>query len=148
MNGNWMEVDKKFDVFGGCTSRDLFNHDNTCGVVENYFARTSLVSQYTAKIPEIQSVPIKALSEFRRKAVSNDFTKGMFDYFRSDEPKAQFFVMDLLVERLNLLKYRNGYITESNEYQQSECNFSPVETVPNEEHSQLFEQIVPLLLKI
>ncbi|ETF04719.1 hypothetical protein W822_04175 [Advenella kashmirensis W13003] len=138
-----MEKAVLFDVFGGCTSRDLFNYPNSPGEVNEYFARTSLVSQYTAKIESLQNVSIDVITGFRKNTVLGDFTKRMHDYFKSDAPKADYFVMDLLVERLPILQYENGFVTNSLEFKQAKVELSDARQIDRTEHLQLFEQIVP-----
>lgn len=138
-----MEKAVSFDVFGGCTSRDLFNYPNAPGKVNEYFARTSLVSQYTSKIPSLQKVDIQITNGFRKSTVLGDFTKRMFDYFRSDVPKGDYFVMDLLVERLPILEYEGGYVTNSLEFKQAKLELPEAAAIDKAEHLRIFENIVP-----
>lgn len=142
-----MEKTVLFDVFGGCTSRDLFNYPNTPGKVNEYFARTSLVSQYTSKIPSLQKVDIQITNGFRKSTVLGDFTKRMFEYFRSGTAKGDYFVMDLLVERLPILQYEGGYVTNSLEFKQAKLEVPGAVAIDKTEHLRLFESIVPVFVE-
>lgn len=139
----FMEKVVSFDVFGGCTSRDLFNYSNAPGKVNQYFARTSLVSQYTSKIPSLQQVNIQMTNGFRKSTVLGDLTKRMYDYFRSDAPKGDYFVMDLLVERLPILQYEEGYVTNSLEFKQAKIELPEATAIDKAEHLRIFESVLP-----
>lgn len=136
-----------FDIFGGCTSRDLFNFDDACGKVGNYFARSSLVSQYTEVIPSLQNIDINLGSKFQRAMVQGDLQKNFYNYFRNGSRIGDFLILDLLIERLSLIKFQNGLITRTSEYAKIKADLGIVKErfITRDEHAEQFRKIAPIL---
>ncbi len=139
----------KFDIFGGCTSRDLFNLENRGGAVHNYFARSSLVSQYTSKIESLQSIEINLGSKFQKSMVQGDLQKSFYNYFRDNTPKGDYLIIDLLIERLPLIKFQNGLITRTSEYAKikQDLQIQKETFLAPEEHLQEFQKALPILVQ-
>jgi hypothetical protein len=135
----------KFDIFGGCTSRDLFNFENACGQVNRYFARSSLVSQYSPAISSLQNVDINTGSNFSNKMVQSDIQKSFFQYFKGPAQKASYLILDLLIERVPILKYQNGFLTRTIEFTKSKISVGKEMRISRDEHLELFGKLVPQL---
>lgn len=135
----------KFDIFGGCTSRDLFNFENSCGQVNRYFARSSLVSQYTPAIKSLQNVDIHTGSNFSNKMVQSDIQKSFFQYLKGPTQKASYIILDLLIERVPILKYQDGFLTRTIEFTKSKISLGKEIRINRDEHLELFRKLVPQL---
>lgn len=133
------------DIFGGCTSRDLFNFENACGRVGNYFARSSLVSQYTNKIASLQNIKINLGSNFQRSMVQSDLQKNFYHYFRDGSRIGDYLIIDLLIERLPLIKFQNGLITRTSEYAKIRTDLGITKELflSRNEHIEKFREIAP-----
>lgn len=133
----------KFDVYGGCTSRDFFNYSNAPGTVNKYFARTSLVSQYGPRVPVPKNIEKIGPINFNTRCVIDDFNKSFRFFLRSDAPKGDYLIMDLLIERFNLYQRSNGYITDSIEFRKLKGEFNPGKSLNREERFDLFCKVMP-----
>lgn len=141
-----MAILPTFDIFGGCTSRDLFNQDNAAGVIGAYFARSSLASQYSRPVPIPKHIEAIEPVNFTTRCVKNDFRNGFKNHIRSSQTKSEYLIIDLLVERLRLCRWlNNGIITYSNELRKIKGNFVAGKRVAPEEHAFLFRKLVPVL---
>jgi len=135
----------KFDIFGGCTSRDLFNFENACGQVNRYFARSSLVSQYTDPIVSLQKSVFDTGSNFSNNMVLSDIRKNFFNYFRGSAPKGDYLILDLLIERVPILTYQNGFLTRTIEFTKAKIDIGREVRITKEDHLALFRSIAPQL---
>lgn len=135
----------KFDIFGGCTSRDLFNFENACGSVNRYFARSSLVSQYTPKVLSLQTAKFDTGSNFTNRMVRSDIEKSFRHYLSSSSPKGDYLIMDLLIERVPILRFENGYITRSIEFLKAKLDIGRETRLSKDEHLSVFREIAPTL---
>lgn len=128
-----------FDVFGGCVSRDLFEHESKVGDIYHYFARTSLVSQFSTSLNISQS-KIQLDSNFQKRMVLNDLNKNFNQYLKQDI-SSNFIIFDFLVERFKLFKVGGSVYTFSNEYKKSALKLNGL-LIDREEHIELFEKAV------
>ena len=136
-----------FDIFGGCTSRDLFNFENSCGRVGNYFARSSLVSQYSARDRTLEQLNINLASKFQREMVQGDLQKHFYNYLKNGSKLGDYLIIDLLIERLPLVKFKKGLITRTSEYARikSDLGISKEVLMRAPEHLEAFRKIAPLV---
>lgn len=135
-----------FDIFGGCVTRDLFSIPNAPGKLGKYFARTSLVSQVAPSL-NVQPDEFEMASNFQKSMVLSDLNKHFINYL-NEKKVADFIIFDFLVDRLNILKTNESYLTISNEFKSSNLNYEGI-TIDRSEHLKLLEnaiiQIKPLL---
>ena len=104
------------DIHGSCVSRDVFNFDENKEVeIGQYFARQSFVSAVST--PSIKQINVNLPSSFQKRMVESDLTKDMFE--KLSLKKARYLLIDLIDERLNLIKYNNSIFTFSDELKNS-----------------------------
>lgn len=107
----------KIDILGGCVTRDVFRFsEEDKYTIMSYYARSSIVSIYSRPI-NIRHDEIKLDSDFQKRMVYYDLTKHFREYIKTTT--ADYFIFDLIVERLRVLKYGNSYLTRSNEFNKS-----------------------------
>ncbi|MFS0674937.1 DUF6270 domain-containing protein [Ornithinibacillus sp. 179-J 7C1 HS] len=102
----------KINILGSCVTRDAFEVQKHNFSIENYFARTSIVSIMTNPI-EVREDQFNLSSNFQKKCVLNDVRKLFFSTV--EERESDYIIIDLIDERFNLLKINDSYITKSNE---------------------------------
>ncbi|GHH97447.1 DUF6270 domain-containing protein [Neobacillus kokaensis] len=111
------------DIFGSCVTRDAFALDNPF-TINRYFARTSIISQYSKAI-NIREDEIQLSSRFQQRMVYNDLQKMFRRYIQN--PSSDYFIIDLIDERMNLIKLKQGpYITRSKEYDNAKLKLDQV----------------------
>ncbi|WP_169740470.1 DUF6270 domain-containing protein, partial [Methanobacterium veterum] len=104
------------DIHGSCVSRDVFNFDKNKEIkIGQYFARQSFVSAVST--PSIEKVNVNLPSAFQRRMVESDLRKDMFE--KLSLKKANYLLIDLIDERINLIKYNNSLFTFSDELKNS-----------------------------
>lgn len=81
-----------------------------------YFARSSLISIYSPSL-DIKQEGINLKSQFQQKTVFSDLNKVFRDHIK--ESKSSLLIIDLIDERFDILKYRDSYMTYSEEYKNS-----------------------------
>lgn len=128
-----------FDVFGGCVSRDLFTISSKPGELYNYFARSSLVSQFSSPL-NISSSKVILNSNFQKKMVLSDLNSLFLSYLKKNY-LADFIVFDFLVERFKIFRVNDSIYTYSNEYKKSGLNLKG-NLIDRVEHLKLFENTI------
>ncbi|MGQ9007517.1 DUF6270 domain-containing protein [Bacillus stercoris] len=103
----------KIDIFGSCVTRDPFSFVENEYVIENYFARSSLVSLYSRPL-NIKKDGIELDSEFQKKQVYNDLHKIFRRHIQKESDNV--LIIDFIDERLDVLKFYDTFITRSMEY--------------------------------
>lgn len=101
---------KQFTIFGSCVSRDAFRVAEHKGNL-NYFARSSLISLMSDPLL-ISDEDIKLESNFQKNMVLHDFNKNFFEEICADS----IIVIDFIDERFNIMRYKESYVTYSNEF--------------------------------
>jgi hypothetical protein len=110
----------KIDIFGSCVTRDSFKYtSNVEYKVNNYFARSSIVSLY-GRIFKIKIDDIKLASAFQRKMVYFDLTKEFPRHIKSFN--SDYLIIDFIDERMNILKTKESYLTRSKEFVESKID--------------------------
>lgn len=100
-----------FSIFGSCVSRDLLEYDEARNVkLDLYFARQSIVSAVSAKVP-ITLEEINLKSNFQKRQIYYDFNKTAFQMIK--ENVSDFLFLDLVDERFSLVNIGNSYVTRS-----------------------------------
>lgn len=113
----------KLSIFGSCVSRDILEMpSNNFITLKSYIARQSVVSSVSKPI-DIPIDDIKLESNFQKKMVYNDIAKKTFEILSSDE--SEFLLLDLVDERLKLVRCNGTIITYSNEIQASQYISDP-----------------------
>lgn len=104
---------KAVTILGSCVSRDIFEYlDSDKLEIEQYFARTKIVSQLSAPM-NVQEDEINLQSKFQRHQVLNDLNKQQFHIIGRN--REHYCVIDFIDERFQLIKISGTYITKSNE---------------------------------
>ncbi|MGG0510644.1 DUF6270 domain-containing protein [Priestia megaterium] len=109
-------MNKKIDILGSCVSRDpfaMFDHEYE---INSYFARTNIISLASNSM-NISIHRISLESNFQKRCVYNDLNKLFFKNVR--ETEAQVLIIDLLSERLRIMKRGESYFTYSDEFTRS-----------------------------
>nr|WP_281728349.1 DUF6270 domain-containing protein [Priestia flexa] len=109
-------VNKKIDILGSCVSRDPFAMFEHQYEINNYFARTNVIS-LASKPMKISIYKILLDSNFQKRSVYNDLNKQFFKYL--EEVQSNVLIIDLLSERLRLMKRGETYFTLSDEFNKS-----------------------------
>ena len=108
------------NIHGSCVSNDVFRYLlNDSIKVNKYLARSSLISAISEP-RNISMDDIKLSSSFQKSMVYSDINKTLFKEIK--ENKSDYLIIDLMDERLNLIKIDNTYITHSNEFENSKLN--------------------------
>ncbi|MGF9891908.1 DUF6270 domain-containing protein [Priestia megaterium] len=111
-----MNLKKKIDILGSCVSRDPFAMFDHQYEINEYFARTNIISLASKPVGlSIRGIHIE--SKFQRRSVYNDLNKLFLKHV--DEEPADTLIIDLLSERLRLMKRGESYIALSKEFAQS-----------------------------
>ena len=106
-------------IWGGCVSRDIFNIDGGEDFrIVDYYARQSFGSLISG--PYNHDLLLhKIKSNFRRRMVARDFLKTFLNDAENIS-SADVIIIDLIVERLNLVVLPSGHVvTHSNELRES-----------------------------
>jgi len=125
------------DIFGSCVSRDAFGADeDTRFKLGNYFARSSVISAYSKAIP-VQMQDIKLPSAFQKRMVFYDLTKEFKQYIK--KPTSDYLIIDLIDERIRVVKYKNTFITRSREFVNSKLPYRGT-IISDEERAALWRE--------
>lgn len=104
----------KIDIFGSCVTRDAFKTTETDFTINKYFARSSIISQYSKPL-NIKEEDIKLPSNFQRRMVFFDLQKMFRRYIENST--SEYIIIDFIDERMNLIKLNHdSYITRSKEF--------------------------------
>ncbi|MDF2013688.1 DUF6270 domain-containing protein [Priestia megaterium] len=107
-------------MLGSCVTRDALEFtENNQYSLEMYFARSSLISLYSAKL-KIKKEDIQLASNFQKKMVYYDLIKYFPRYMK--EAEADYLLIDFIDERMEVLERNGSYITRSNEFVHSNVN--------------------------
>ncbi|MFM6207112.1 DUF6270 domain-containing protein [Planktothrix sp.] len=113
----------KIKIIGSCVTRDIFRALGQCDYVNEYSARSSLISRVSTPLkldisPQLQS---SKLCNFDLRMIEQDFKK-IFYYLEDIEGFT--IIIDLIDERFSLIKLQDSYITRSEQFVQSDvCPF-------------------------
>ncbi|MFE3982723.1 MULTISPECIES: DUF6270 domain-containing protein [unclassified Priestia] len=99
-------------IFGSCVTRDTFSFFPEEFKVVDYFARSSLISLMSEDLP-IDESDLNLSSAFQKKMILYDFQKVFLKQIQ--QYSFDLLIIDLIDERLDLLKYNNRYVTRSGE---------------------------------
>lgn len=97
-------------IFGTCVSRDIFKKDDENFSVKTYVMRQNLASIHAEPV-ECKRNDINLKSNFQINTIYNDFSKITFEQFENDD--SNFLLIELINERLPILKYKDSYISIS-----------------------------------
>lgn len=99
-------------IYGGCVTRDAFEHMKDDHMLVHYVARQSLVS---AASPATTILSVDTLSTgFQNRSVRGDLQSSLHPSITRFAPTTDLFVFDLLSERLGVYRVPGGtYITKS-----------------------------------
>lgn len=98
-------------IFGSCVTRDVFRISQYLGDLK-YFARSSLISLMSDPL-FLRDEEIQLDSDFQKKMIISDFSKN---FLNAAGTKDTLFIIDLIDERFDLMKYKQSYVTCSNEF--------------------------------
>ncbi len=100
------------NILGGCTTRDVLDCAPNNFELNEYFARTSIISMMSPAA-DIDHSLIDLSSSFQKRCVIRDISKTFFSEL--EQKKGEYIAIDFISERLNLVKIGDAYITRSNE---------------------------------
>ena len=100
------------NILGGCTTRDVLECAPNNFELNEYFARTSIISMMSPAA-DIDHSLIDLSSSFQKRCVIRDISKTFFSEL--EQKKGEYIAIDFISERLNLVKIGDAYITRSNE---------------------------------
>ena len=108
---------KNIVIHGSCITRDIFRiHPEGFNIVD-YFARSCLTSIVSTPL-NIDEENLPGLtSKFQKRMVINDFKKNLFEQIEKFD--FDYFLIDFIDERFNLLQAGTSYITKSAEFMNS-----------------------------
>ena len=115
-----VEADKiPLFILGSCVTRDAFEiAPNHSYKIEGYYARTSLFSTFSNHLKEVPTrEDIGIEGNFRATQARKEFTKEA-RYYLATAP-VRYILIDLLDERFGLYKFRDSFISNSNELQEA-----------------------------
>lgn len=105
-------------IYGGCVTRDSFESLRSDYRLLKYVARQSLISSGHPSI----SVPDSASelpSTFQQHQLRGDITSSFFPALRAKARESDAIILDLVVERLGVRTYQQGFLTNSHELARS-----------------------------
>ncbi|WP_226581157.1 DUF6270 domain-containing protein [Halobacillus litoralis] len=107
-----------FDILGSCVTRDAFELTKAKSdySIINYFARSSLISIYSAPM-FIKVDGIELDSNFQKRTVYNDLNKIFNKYIETST--SDYLIIDFIDERYDVASYKDSYITLSDEFRNS-----------------------------
>lgn len=109
-------------IYGGCVSRDIFRLFPEDDQVRLYIARTSLISQMSEPT-KLNVDDINLSSAFQKRIIESDFNKNMKENIK--KTNTDYFIIDFLVERINLYFNGSKYLTRSSELVKSGITKNP-----------------------
>ena len=107
---------KLIDILGSCVTRDAFAFVENDYEISRYNPRSSLISLYSPPL-KIKKEGINLKSEYQQRLVYNDFSKEFRRHLKNTN--AETIIIDLIDERLGVLKTNGTYITNSEELKNS-----------------------------
>lgn len=107
----------KVFIHGSCITRDIFRINNEKFSVEEYVARTSIPSVVSPAWPAALEEFSAVQSAFQKRMLLIDFNKLLFE--RIAQTTFDYYLIDLIDERFNLIKSDQRMITKSAELIQS-----------------------------
>ena len=109
-NRRHSEKNFDLDILGSCVSRDVFNFDLNKDIkLGKYFARSSFISTVSEPFPEEFNLEIS--SSWQKKVAEADLKKEVFNELSNNS--ANYLLLDLIDERLSLMKCKNSIFTLS-----------------------------------
>lgn len=99
---------KKVFIFGSCVSRDTIEFDKGAFQIIEYYARSSFASLNFPKFEGSTAFVESIESPFQRKMVKRDLAKEILH--RKEDLDADFFLIDFIDERFNLVEFLDGSI--------------------------------------
>jgi hypothetical protein len=116
-----LPTNAKIFILGSCVSRDAFDLQDSPELVD-YRARTSLGSAFAERTDFIENVNLDLNpSAFQRRMVKTDLEKQLGKLL--SESAYDFLLLDLIDERLQMIRHANSYVTFSPELQT--CGVAP-----------------------
>lgn len=106
----------EFDIFGSCLSRDGFEFENSKHKVNQYFARSSLVSVLSKPLSNTD-IEIDLETNFLKRTIKDDLTKRFKKYV--SKPRSKAIIIDLIQERYPLTKIEGSLFTYSADYRRA-----------------------------
>lgn len=101
-------------IYGGCVTRDAFEHLDDSFKLVGYLARQSLISAASPGTGLLAEASLQ--SSFQNRSLNGDIASTLFGSIRVAAPKIDLFAIDILSERLGVFKLADGsYITHSGE---------------------------------
>lgn len=99
-------------VYGGCVTRDAFEHMKDEHSLVQYVARQSLIS---AASRPTTTLSVDSLGEgFQNRSVRGDLESSLHSLIRKSAPRTDLFIFDILSERLGIFRVPGGtFITRS-----------------------------------
>lgn len=107
--------DREVFIYGGCVTRDVFEREGSPGIAA-YYARSPYISAFGDRprsLPKGMD-PTTIASAFQQRMVTRDIRKSLKGALKSTSPDIPV-ILDLLAERLPVVKYGGGMITCSSE---------------------------------
>lgn len=124
---NSEDISLKIFILGSCVSRDAFELSNSPELVD-YRARTALGSSFAPRTAISDSVDLNLNpSPFQRRMVESDIEKLLSATLSSAQ--FDFLLLDLIDERLPMIRHGDSYITSSPELHACGLKPSPEDLV-------------------
>ncbi len=107
----------KIIIHGSCITRDIFRLYPTGFDIVEYFARFCISSTVSKPWPAREEEFSTLTSAFQRRMLLNDFNKTLFDTLQKHD--FDYFLIDFIDERFNLIQSQAAVITKSSELMNS-----------------------------
>lgn len=108
----------KIVIHGSCVTRDAFEFEHPLAIKKSeitYFARSSLITKNNPPF-FIEENEIQNISLFQKRCVLSDLTNSFYKYISENDLSEAFLIIDFIDERNKIIKYRNHYFTQSEEF--------------------------------
>ena len=143
----------KIILFGSCVTRDIFSGNFFNGkdniTIDYSFSRISLISLNSLPL-NIDVSGIELIGPYQRRALADDLNKTVYPFMTNRKGK-DVLLIDFVDERFHLIKWKNHYMTRSNEF----INAKLSERIPGEivnrfspETTKLWKESCLLFIKI
>ena len=103
-------------IYGGCVSRDTYRYLGDSFQLTRYVARQSAISAMSPAVRDILPRLAPLASAFQQRMVEWDLQSALVRHLTHDAANTDLLLVDLNVERLGVIPWRNGYVTRSNEH--------------------------------
>lgn len=110
-------------IFGSCVTRDAFEYIEKREFEIDYFARSSIISVMAPPNSNISLNDIGLDSKFQATMLFRDLSKAWHE--RIATYKTDFLIIDLIDERLDILRYDNSVCTISTEFNNAAISNKP-----------------------